>query len=1058
MVKKEKSLGALKALMFFAVCALFLLILPISAQAAVHFEEEPYTSGDKYYADSDSGEYWVVDGNKWRQCEAFDSSESLNTVTAKIRSAMINRDNGIAFYFVTDNKTVANGTVTAVYDKVNESVFDPTDNPASGEYLSMMSRYYDNGKSKNLDISNENGYGFFYISVSIDNDTTAYQEQQISDYVNEWNKQYIASNPVISSASKDEREYYIVKTIYNFIAKNTIYYNDLYLDKDHTKYPTDGIEYKLAHTAYGALFANTEGAYDNDFDYTSSIDMSCSADAQGLYRINKMNQGRAVCDGYALLFSYMCRSNGIDCRVITGDHDKEISGKDSDRHAWNMVYLKDCYDTDYEWYAVDTTFGSQRSQKISDDFSAVSYDFFLRGSGDESFSYKTHQKPFQQYSSVTEKQSKENYRFNIKNIDADKLEVFVSRRRTEDANEKFVADGEYNLENYLIIDASNNSYKINEAGNGLVKSAGFTYYGTGYWYCVELNGFAKGIEYSCADRYLLDAKTYDFDAVTTINSTVISVPVTILPLDMSDWASYDMYMSKINGSSLETSGDDARITADFVGSTIKLSTEIYDSSKKKLVEGTDYTIVSYLNNAGKLTEASLKAPGEYSIVISFKGNYCQTMEIPFTIEKADLSAYNHKFLVKATYGNSIENYLQRLSLGSNGDATELVKDVDYKILSVNGTTNYLDEGYVTVVATDNSKYLKAGTKADWDYIVDKQYDLSNVFAGFNISGSYPVKDGEAVEPKDFRLGYISSGATVYLELDRDYIITGYKNNTAPGKGTVYVEFINNYCGSAELTFTIVKDNTPVPKDYTISRTTFTYNGKVQRPSVTVKDSTGKQMVYKTDFKVDYSNLNSCNAGKYQMIVKFIGKYSGNKDYVVNYVINPKTTLPTIKLNRTTFTVNGNVQRPSVTVYDGKKQLTYKKDFTISYSNWNSKNVGLYTVTVNMIGNYKSSKTYNYYLNPKPTTLSSVTARSKGFTVKWKKQASQITGYQIQYSTRSDFKNAATIYGGNSNATSKTVTGRSGKTRYYVRIRTYKNISGKYFYSSWSSAKSVVTLK
>jgi hypothetical protein len=177
-----------------------------------------------------------------------------------------------------------------------------------------------------------------------------------------------------------------------------------------------------------------------------------------------------------------------------------------------------------------------------------------------------------------------------------------------------------------------------------------------------------------------------------------------------------------------------------------------------------------------------------------------------------------------------------------------------------------------------------------------------------------------------------------------------------------------------------------------------------------------------------------------------------------YKISPQTNV-TPKLNRTTITYTGTIQRPTVTVMDAYgNQLTYKKDFTVSYSNINSKSVGRYTVTVKMIGNYSGTKTYAYYINPKGTTLSSVSAKSKGFTVKWNKQSNQTTGYQIQYSTRSDFSNAATIYGGNANTTSKTITGRAGNTRYYVRIRTYKNIGGKYFYSSWSSAKSVVTLR
>ena len=249
---------------------------------------------------------------------------------------------------------------------------------------------------------------------------------------------------------------------------------------------------------------------------------------------------------------------------------------------------------------------------------------------------------------------------------------------------------------------------------------------------------------------------------------------------------------------------------------------------------------------------------------------------------------------------------------------------------------------------------------------------------------------------------------------------------------------------------------PKASNIKLSRISIAYTGTVQRPSVTVTDRTGKALTYKKDFTVDYSDWSSTNVGEYKVIVKLIGNYEGTYEY--NYKIVAQTNV-TPKLNRNVITTNGTVQRPSVTVTDSKgKQLVYKQDFTVNYSNWNSKDVGRYTVTVTMQGNYSGTYTYAYYINPKPTTLSSVTGRSKGFTVKWNKQTSQTTGYQIQYSTRSDFKNAATIYGGNANTTSKTITGRVGKTRYYVRIRTYKNNGGKYSYSSWSSAKSVVTLK
>ena len=197
-------------------------------------------------------------------------------------------------------------------------------------------------------------------------------------------------------------------------------------------------------------------------------------------------------------------------------------------------------------------------------------------------------------------------------------------------------------------------------------------------------------------------------------------------------------------------------------------------------------------------------------------------------------------------------------------------------------------------------------------------------------------------------------------------------------------------------------------------------------------------------------------GKIDNKCSVCGKIS--KTTTINYA-------KTIKLNRNVITTNGTVQRPSITVTDSKgKALTYKKDFVVEYSNFNSKNVGRYTVTVKLIGNYSGTKTFPYYINPKPTEFvpsnkGGFKAISKGFTIKWNKQASQTTGYQIQYATKRDFSNAATITIANPNTTSYTSKGRAGNTRYYVRVRTYKKIGTGTFYSNWNSGvKSVVTLR
>lgn len=91
---------------------------------------------------------------------------------------------------------------------------------------------------------------------------------------------------------------------------------------------------------------------------------------------------------------------------------------------------------------------------------------------------------------------------------------------------------------------------------------------------------------------------------------------------------------------------------------------------------------------------------------------------------------------------------------------------------------------------------------------------------------------------------------------------------------------------------------------------------------------------------------------------------------------------------------------------------------------------------------------------KKTSLTSVQAGKKSFTAKWKKGS--CSGYQIQYSTNKNFKNAKTV-SVSSKKTSAQVTKLASNKKYYVRIRTYKTVGNdKKVYSSWSSAKSVTT--
>ena len=192
--------------------------------------------------------------------------------------------------------------------------------------------------------------------------------------------------------------------------------------------------------------------------------------------------------------------------------------------------------------------------------------------------------------------------------------------------------------------------------------------------------------------------------------------------------------------------------------------------------------------------------------------------------------------------------------------------------------------------------------------------------------------------------------------------------------------------------------------------------------------------------------------------------------IVNYCSVCKKTLSTtvipkassIKLKATSLTYNGKVRTPKVIVKDRTgKTLVKNTDYTVSYAK-GRKYVGKYAVKITFKGKYSGTKMLYFTIKPKATSISSLTAGSKKFTVKWKKQATQTTGYQVQYSASSKFSKAKTVTVGKNTTVSKKISNLSGKKKYYVRVRTYKTvkINGKSIriYSGWSKAKTVTTKK
>ena len=144
---------------------------------------------------------------------------------------------------------------------------------------------------------------------------------------------------------------------------------------------------------------------------------------------------------------------------------------------------------------------------------------------------------------------------------------------------------------------------------------------------------------------------------------------------------------------------------------------------------------------------------------------------------------------------------------------------------------------------------------------------------------------------------------------------------------------------------------------------------------------------------------------------------------------------------------GKALKPAVTVEMDGKTLSAGTDYTIFYKN--NKKVGQATVIITGKGSYEGTKKATFRIIPKAVKLSSLKPGAKKLTVIWEK-GSGIDGYEIEYSLKSSFAGAKTV-NVKVGKTSCDIKKLKAKKKYYVRIRTWKKVSGEKYYSAWSKA-------
>lgn len=413
-----------------------------------------------------------------------------------------------------------------------------------------------------------------------------------------------------------------------------------------------------------------------------------------------------------------------------------------------------------------------------------------------------------------------------------------------------------------------------------------------------------------------------------------------------------------------------------------------------LIEDGDYA-VAYLDNTNA---------GTAKVMITGKGNYTGSLEAAFTINKAD----------------------QTITVSPEAPSVEAGKTVSLTV-SAAGTITY--EISDSSVATVSSGVITGINKGNATLTIaaagDNNYNAARITVNITVTEAAASPDDSSDDSSGS--GTAGSGTT------------GGDSGSTSGSGTAGSGSTGGDSGSTTGSGTTGSDSGST----TGSGTTGSDSGNTSGSGTTGSDSgstTGSSTTGSGS-----SNASGSNTGTTQLAAGKISSLTNTSQGI------------TIKWDAVTGASGYYISRRTAS---GSYQViaTIASGATVSYTDKNvkSKNGTLYTYkVVPYSGNLTGSFTETSIVRLTGTKLSSVkNTSSKKATVKWKK-TTKVTGYQIQYSTSKTFKSGnKTVKVSGAKKVSKVLSKlKKGKT-YYVRVRTYKKINGKTYYSAWSSKKKV----
>lgn len=218
-------------------------------------------------------------------------TDSVEEAGAKIREGMKQREESIVIYFQAPEYSKE-----LLVEIANQALVH-TGNPTEGDYL----RWQYGSWTSSTSYYTKDSTDYMTITYTYTYYTTSEQEAAVDEKVDEVLTDLDVTN---------KNDYQKIRATYDYICEHTVY--------DYDNLEDD--EYKLKYTAYAALI-----------------------------------DGKAVCQGYALLFYRLALELGVDSRLISGTGN-------GGAHGWNITELNDVY------YNLDTTWDAGESE----------YSYFLK--------------------------------------------------------------------------------------------------------------------------------------------------------------------------------------------------------------------------------------------------------------------------------------------------------------------------------------------------------------------------------------------------------------------------------------------------------------------------------------------------------------------------------------------------------------------------------------------------------------------------------------------------------------------------------------------------------